>query len=141
MAFGRRVQRQGCVPKYKVVAYDYGAKRNILRMLVERGCELTVVPAQTPASDVLAMKPDGVFLSNGPGDPEPCDYAIKAIQDIIAQKRADLRHLPRSPVVGAGFRRKNAEDEVRSPRCQPSGAGNGHQAGDDHQPEPRFCCG
>jgi carbamoyl-phosphate synthase small subunit len=71
-------------PKFKVVAYDYGVKRNILRMLVERGCELTVVPAQTPASEVLAMKPDGVFLSNGPGDPEPCDYAIKAIQDIIA---------------------------------------------------------
>lgn len=70
--------------KYKVVAYDYGVKRNILRMLVERGCELTVVPAQTPASEVLAMKPDGVFLSNGPGDPEPCDYAITAIQHIIA---------------------------------------------------------
>ncbi|WP_091511029.1 glutamine-hydrolyzing carbamoyl-phosphate synthase small subunit [Microbulbifer yueqingensis] len=68
---------------YKVVAYDYGVKRNILRMLVDRGCELTVVPAQTPASEVLAMKPDGVFLSNGPGDPEPCDYAIKAIREIL----------------------------------------------------------
>ena len=71
-------------PKYKVVAYDYGVKRNILRMLVERGCELTVVPAKTPASEVLAMKPDGVFLSNGPGDPEPCDYAIAAIREILA---------------------------------------------------------
>nr|WP_317851541.1 glutamine-hydrolyzing carbamoyl-phosphate synthase small subunit [Kangiella taiwanensis] len=69
--------------KFKVVAYDYGVKKNILRMLAERGCELTVVPAQTPAKDVLAMNPDGVFLSNGPGDPEPCDYAIKAIQDIL----------------------------------------------------------
>lgn len=68
---------------YKVVAYDFGAKRNILRMLVDRGCELMVVPAQTPASDVLAMNPDGVFLSNGPGDPEPCDYAIEAIQQIL----------------------------------------------------------
>jgi carbamoyl-phosphate synthase small subunit len=68
---------------YHVVAYDYGVKRNILRMLVERGCRLTVVPAQTPASDVLAMNPDGVFLSNGPGDPEPCDYAIRAIQEIL----------------------------------------------------------
>jgi carbamoyl-phosphate synthase small subunit len=67
----------------KVVAYDFGAKRNILRMLVDRGCELTVVPAQTPASEVLAMKPDGVFLSNGPGDPEPCDYAIDAIKTIL----------------------------------------------------------
>lgn len=70
--------------QFKVVAYDYGAKGNILRMLVERGCELTVVPAQTPASEVLALKPDGVFLSNGPGDPEPCDYAIAAIQQIVA---------------------------------------------------------
>ncbi|MEJ2042441.1 MAG: glutamine-hydrolyzing carbamoyl-phosphate synthase small subunit [Reinekea sp.] len=69
--------------KFHVVAYDFGVKRNILRMLADRGCRLTVVPAQTPASDVLAMKPDGVFLSNGPGDPEPCDYAIQAIQDIL----------------------------------------------------------
>jgi len=68
---------------YHVVAYDYGVKVNILRMLVERGCRLTVVPAQTPASEVLALKPDGVFLSNGPGDPEPCDYAIQAIKDIL----------------------------------------------------------
>jgi carbamoyl-phosphate synthase small subunit len=67
---------------YHVVAYDYGVKRNILRMLVERGCRLTVVPAKTPAADVLAMNPDGVFLSNGPGDPEPCDYAIAAIEEI-----------------------------------------------------------
>lgn len=69
-----------------VVAYDYGVKSNILRMLVDRGCRLTIVPAQTPAADVLAMKPDGVFLSNGPGDPEPCDYAIKAIQEILPTK-------------------------------------------------------
>jgi carbamoyl-phosphate synthase small subunit len=68
---------------FKVVAYDFGIKRNILRMLAERGCAVTVVPAQTPASDVLAMKPDGVFLSNGPGDPEPCDYAIAAIRQLL----------------------------------------------------------
>ncbi|MDD0844646.1 glutamine-hydrolyzing carbamoyl-phosphate synthase small subunit [Pseudomonas sp. Gutcm_11s] len=68
---------------YHVVAYDYGVKVNILRMLVERGCRLTVVPAQTPASDVLALNPDGVFLSNGPGDPEPCDYAIAAIKEVL----------------------------------------------------------
>ncbi len=68
---------------YKVVAYDFGVKRNILRMLVDRGCDITVVPAQTPASEVLAMNPDGVFLSNGPGDPEPCDYAIAAIKEIL----------------------------------------------------------
>ncbi|MBW9269486.1 MAG: glutamine-hydrolyzing carbamoyl-phosphate synthase small subunit [Candidatus Thiodiazotropha sp. (ex. Lucinisca nassula)] len=68
---------------YHVVAYDFGVKRNILRMLADRGCRLTVVPAQTPAEEVLAMQPDGVFLSNGPGDPEPCDYAIQAIGKII----------------------------------------------------------
>lgn len=68
---------------YKVVAYDFGAKRNILRMLVDRGADLVVVPAKTPAADVLAMNPDGIFLSNGPGDPEPCDYAIESIQQIL----------------------------------------------------------
>ena len=79
---GYQVQKPG-EGKYKVVAYDYGVKRNILRMLVDRDCELVVVPAQTSAEEVLAMRPDGVFLSNGPGDPEPCDYAIKAIQEIL----------------------------------------------------------
>lgn len=68
---------------HHVVAYDFGAKRNILRMLADRGCKLTVVPAQTPAADVLAMNPDGIFLSNGPGDPEPCDYAITAIKTFL----------------------------------------------------------
>jgi len=68
---------------FHVVAYDFGVKRNILRMLAERGCRISVVPAKTPAADVLAMKPDGVFLSNGPGDPEPCDYAISATQQVL----------------------------------------------------------
>jgi len=67
----------------RVVAYDFGVKRNILRMLADRDCELTIVPAQTPASEVFALRPDGVFLSNGPGDPEPCDYAIEAIRQIV----------------------------------------------------------
>ena len=70
-------------PRFKVVAYDFGVKFNILRMLAERGCQITVVPAQTPAAEVLAMRPDGVFLSNGPGDPEPCDYAIAATRTIV----------------------------------------------------------
>ena len=70
--------------RFKVVAYDFGVKKNILRLLADRGCCLTVVPAQTPASEVMAMKPDGVFLSNGPGDPDPCDYAIKAIAELVA---------------------------------------------------------
>jgi len=69
--------------KHHVVAYDFGIKHNIARMLVDRGCKVTIVPAKTPAKDVLAMNPDGVFLSNGPGDPEPCDYAIEAIKEIL----------------------------------------------------------
>ena len=75
----------GCAQKFHVVAYDFGIKRNILRMLASRGCKVTVVPAQTPAADVLALNPDGVFLSNGPGDPEPCDYAITAIRELLAK--------------------------------------------------------
>ena len=73
-------------PRFHVVAYDFGVKRNILRMLAERGCKLTVVPAQTPAAEVLALNPDGVFCSNGPGDPEPCGYAIEAIRTFLDKK-------------------------------------------------------
>jgi carbamoyl-phosphate synthase small subunit len=70
---------------FNVVAYDFGIKRNILRMLARRGCKLTVVPAQTPAAEAMALKPDGIFLSNGPGDPEPCDYAIVAIREFLSR--------------------------------------------------------
>ncbi len=73
-------------PRFHVVAFDYGVKRNILRMLAERGCRLTVLPATATAAEALALKPDGIFLSNGPGDPEPCDYAIKAIAELVAAK-------------------------------------------------------
>jgi len=73
--------------RFHVVAWDYGIKRNILRMLAERGCRVTVLPAQTPAAQALALKPDGVFLSNGPGDPEPCDYAIAAIREVLENTR------------------------------------------------------
>jgi carbamoyl-phosphate synthase small subunit len=73
-------------PRFNVVAFDFGVKRNILRMLTSRGCRVTVVPSQTSAAEVMAMQPDGVFLSNGPGDPEPCDYAIHAIQELLAAR-------------------------------------------------------
>jgi carbamoyl-phosphate synthase small subunit len=75
--------RERANAKFHVVAFDYGVKRNILRMLADRGCRLTVVPAKTSARDALALAPDGVFLSNGPGDPEPCDYAVEAIREIV----------------------------------------------------------
>jgi carbamoyl-phosphate synthase small subunit len=77
---------QETVPVRHVVAYDFGVKRNILRMLVDRGCRVTVVPAMTTAEEVFALDPDGIFLSNGPGDPEPCDYAIKAIRTFLQRK-------------------------------------------------------
>jgi carbamoyl-phosphate synthase small subunit len=80
LGVGYRIQQ---APRFHVVAYDFGVKHNILRMLAERGCRVTVVPAQTPSRDALALAPDGVFLSNGPGDPEPCDYAIDAIRDFL----------------------------------------------------------
>ena len=73
-------------PRFRVVAWDFGVKRNILRLLADRGCDVTVVPARTTAAEALALKPDGVFLSNGPGDPEPCDYAIEAIREVLAAK-------------------------------------------------------
>jgi carbamoyl-phosphate synthase small subunit len=73
----------GAARRFRVVAYDFGVKRNILRMLADRGCELTVVPARTSAAEVRALNPDGLFMSNGPGDPEPCDYAIAASRELI----------------------------------------------------------
>lgn len=78
--------RPAAESRFHVVAYDFGVKHNILRLLVDHGCKVTVVPAQTPAADAMRYKPDGVFMSNGPGDPEPCDYAIAAIQEFLKQK-------------------------------------------------------
>ncbi len=87
--------------QYHVVAYDYGIKHNILRRLVHTGCRVTVVPALTSAEDVLALNPDGVFLSNGPGDPEPLETQVDNIRKLIGQ-HAHLRHLPRPPAPGPG---------------------------------------
>lgn len=80
---GRPGYGEQITPRFHVVAYDFGVKKNILRMLAQRGCKVTVVPAQTPATEVLKHQPDGIFLSNGPGDPEPCDYAIAAVTELI----------------------------------------------------------
>lgn len=90
-------------PRYHVVAYDFGVKRNILRMLASRGCRVTVVPAQTTAAQVLEYQPDGVFLSNGPGDPEPCTYAITAIRELLAKEDPHLRDLSWASTAGLGL--------------------------------------
>ena len=90
-------------PKHHVVAVDYGAKRNILRCLASAGCRVTVVPATATADDILRHQPDGVFLSNGPGDPAATgDYAVPAIRGVLDARRAAVRHLPRPPVAGPG---------------------------------------
>ncbi len=122
--------------RFRVVAYDFGIKQNILRMLVDRGCDVTVVPAQTPASEVFALNPDGVFLSNGPGDPEPCDYAIAALREFIRAQAADVRHLPRPPVARSRGRRAYDQDEIRPSRRESSGHRPRHRPRDDLEPEP-----
>ena len=135
--FGRQT-----APEFNVVAIDYGIKRNILRLLAGEGCKITVVPATTSAEDILAMKPDGVFLSNGPGDPaETGKYAVPVIQQVIDVGHADLRHLPRPPDARPRRRRQDQEDASGPSRRQSSGQGRDHRQGRDHLDEPRLCRG
>ena len=135
--FGRQTE-----PEFNVVAIDYGIKRNILRLLAGEGCKITVVPATTSAEDILAMKPDGVFLSNGPGDPAATGkYAVPVIQKVIAVGHADLRHLPRPPDARPRGRRQDQEDASGPSRRQSSGQGRDHRQGGDHLDEPRLCRG
>ena len=131
--FGRQA-----APRFHVVAYDFGIKRNILRMLASRGCRLTVVPAQTPAADVLALAPDGLFLSNGPGDPAALRLRDRGDSRAGRARPADLRHLPRAPDPRPGLGCADLQDEVRPPRCEPSGEGPRHRARQHHEPEPRL---
>ncbi len=104
---------------YRVAAYDFGMKTNILRMLAASGCEATVLPAETPAGEVLSGGYDGVFLSNGPGDPAATTYGTQAAEG-AARQDPDLRHLPRPPAPSPGAGRPNVQDEVRPPRRQPT---------------------
>ena len=138
-----RVTAASRPPRYHVVAFDYGVKRNILRKLASRGCKLTVLPAQAPREEALALKPDGVFLSNGPGDPEPCDYAIRAIRELLDAGVPIFGICLGPSAAWPGQRCAHRQDEVRPSRRQPSGAGSGHRPRDDHQPEPWLCgrCG
>ena len=125
--------------EFHVVAIDYGIKRNILRLLAGAGCKVTVVPATTSAEDILALKPDGVFLSNGPGDPAATgEYAVPVIQKRDRQRHADLRHLPRPPDARHRARRQDHEDAPGPSRRQPSGEGPHHRQGRDHLDEPRL---
>ena len=129
---GRRAE-----PRFHVVAYDFGIKHNILRRLVQAGCRVTVVPALTTAEDVLALKPDGIFLSNGPGDPEPLVTAGRQHPQAHRQE-AHLRHLPRPPVARPRPRRQDLQAEVRPSRRQPSGAQRAHRTRRDHLPQSRL---
>ena len=126
-------------PRYHVVAVDYGAKRNILRCLANTGCKVTVVPATATAEDILRHKPDGVFLSNGPGDPAATvGYTVPAIQGVLDRERAALRHLPRPSAARADPGRQDQEDGARPSRRQPAGQGPDHRQGRDHLAEPRL---
>ena len=117
-----------------VVAYDFGIKLNILRMLTREGCRVTVVPAQTRADEVLALKPDGVFLSNGPGDPEPVDYAVKAIREMMG--RVPIFGICLAPVDGTRAGREDVQAEVWAPWREPSGEEHDQRAGGDYGAQP-----
>ncbi len=135
---GKGYRHVGDAP-FHVVAYDYGIKRNILRLLAERGARVTVVPAQTPAREVLRMQPDGVFLSNGPGDPEPCDYAIESIGEILDATRVPVFGICLGhQLMGLASGAKTVKMKFGHHGANHPGAGPRHRAGGDHQPEPRL---
>ena len=108
------------VERFRVVAYDFGIKQNILRLLVDMNCDVTVVPAKTPPEAVLAMKPEGIFLSNGPGDPEPVTYGVEAIRKLLG-RGADLWDLPGAPALRPRAGRQDLQAEIRASRLEPSG--------------------
>ena len=124
----------------KVVAYDFGIKQNILRLLVDHGCEVTVVPARTSAADVLALKPDGVFLSNGPGDPEPIDYAVENIRKLMG-RRADFRDLPGAPALRPGAWWQDIQIKIWASRLESSGEESAHGESGNHRAESRILRG
>ncbi len=120
-----------------VVALDYGMKWNIPRHLVDQGCRVTILPGTATADDVLAQEPDGVFLSNGPGDPEPLEYAIGTIRCLLGQE-ADLRNLFGASIARVGVRREDFQAQVRPPRCESSRPKSGYPVGGNHVAEPRL---
>ena len=123
----------------RVAAYDYGMKWNILRRFTAYGCDVRVFPAIAPASDLLAIEPDGVFLSNGPGDPAALSYAIHSAGELVEGGCAGLWHLSRAPVAGVGDGCAHVQAEVRASRREPSGEGTRDRQGGDHVAESRVC--
>ena len=126
-------------PEFHVVAIDYGIKRNILRLLAGTGCKVTVVPAKTSAEDIMALKPDGVFLSNGPGDPAATgEYAVPVIRKLIDSGTPTFGICLGHQMLGIARRRQDHEDASGPSRRQPSGQGPHHRQGRDHLDEPRL---
>ena len=122
----------------KIAAYDYGMKWNILRRFTAHGCDVRVFPADAPASDLLGEAPDGVFLSNGPGDPAALDYAVENARELVKADVAGLRHLPRTPDPVAGAGRRDLQAEVRPSGREPSGQGARDRQDRDHFAESRL---
>ena len=127
-------------PHFRVVAYDFGIKRNILRSLAARGCDLTIVPATTSAEDVLALNPDGIFLSNGPGDPEPLDYIVKDLKKLI-HKKPVFGIWPGAPTARFSLRRQDLQIKIRTPGRKPPGEEPDHRKGGDQRSQSRVCSG
>ena len=126
-------------PKHHVVAIDYGIKRNILRLLADHGCRVTVLPATATGDEILAHDPDGIFLSNGPGDPAATgEYAVPAIRQVISIRQAGLRHLPRPPDARPRARRHDQQDASGPSRREPSGEGPDDRQSRDHLDESRL---
>ena len=131
-------------PRFHVVAIDYGVKRNILRLLAARGCKVTVVPPTMKAEDLLALRPDGVFLADGPGDPAATgEYAVPVIKRLIDERVPTFGICLGHQIIGARNRRQDDKDEPGPPRRQSPGEGDGHRKGRDRLDEPRLCgrCG
>ena len=124
--------------RYRVVAVDLGIKASTPRHLAARGCEVLVVPATVSAEQILAAEPDGVFFSNGPGDPAAATYAVDAMRGVLDAGRPRLRHLPGQPDPRPGARPAHVQAAVRAPRREPAGHGPRHRAGLHHQPQPRL---
>ena len=124
--------------RYQVAAVDLGIKTATPLAMARRGCQVTVLPAASTTEEILAARPDGVFFSNGPGDPAAAGYAVDAVRGRTRPRRPGLRHLPGQPGAGPGARPGHLQAPLRAPGDQPAGQGPGHRAGADHQPQPRL---